>query len=191
MLPVVDKNQIYYSDDAFTISLDMHELTSVEPHLRQPMYNAMVSEMQSLLQMKTFKWAYMPTKARPISTRIVLKTKLKADGSFDKHKARLCVRGFLQKEGVHYSETFTPTSDLDMFRSLLCEAALNNWTVKHADVKNAFCNAYMDVEDLFITMPNGITVHDPNPDPTRRRGIVLEKALYGLKQSPRLWYKDI
>ena len=78
-----------------------------------------------------------------------------------------------------------------MFRALLCEAALNNWSVKHADVKNAFCNAYMDVEDLFITMPNGITVHDPNPDPTRRRGIVLEKALYGLKQSPRLWYKDI
>ena len=156
------------------------------------MYDAMVAEMQSVLSMKVFKWAKMPLKAKPISTRMVLKTKLLADGSFDKHKARLCVRGFMQKEGVNYNDTFTPTSDLNVFRSLLSHSALHNWSVKHADIKNAFCQACIDVENLFITMPNGIVFHDPNPNPnSERRGIVLEKALYGLKQSPRLFYLDI
>ena len=78
-----------------------------------------------------------------------------------------------------------------IFRSLLTESALNNWSVKHADVKNAFCNARIDVPDLFITMPNGIVCHDPNPSDNARRGILLEKALCGLKQSPRLFFLDI
>ena len=85
----------------------------------------------------------------------------------------------MQKEGINYHDTFTPTSDLSLFRGLLSHAALHNWSVKHADIKNAFCQANIDVDNLFITMPNGITFHDPNPDSTRRRGIVLEKALYG------------
>ena len=192
MHPVVDKNVIYHSDDAFTISLDMKELDSVEPHLRQPMYNAMIDEMKSILSMQTFRWASMPSNSKPISTRMVLKTKLHADGSFDKYKARLCCRGFLQRENVHYFQTFTPTSDLTVFRALLIEAALNKWHVKHADIKNAFCSAAIDVDNLFITMPNGITVHDPNPNPNSdRRGLLLQKALYGLKQSPRLFWLDV
>ena len=143
------------------------------------------------MSMQTFRWATMPSNARPISTRMVLKSKIKSDGTFDKYKARLCCRGFLQKEGTHYFQTFTPTSNLSIFRSLLAESALNNWSVKHADVKNAFCNARIDVPDLFITMPNGIVCHDPNPSDNARRGILLEKALYGLKQSPRLFFLDI
>ena len=101
----------------------MAELAKVKAELRQPMYDAMVAEMQSVLSMKVFKWADMPCKAKPISTRMVLKTKLHAGGSFDKHKARLCVRGFMQKEGINYHDTFTPTSDLSLFRGLLSHAA--------------------------------------------------------------------
>ena len=42
---------------------------------------------------------------------------------------------------------------------------------------------------MFINMPSGIILHDPNPGPNR--GIKVNKALYGMKQSPRLWFQDI
>ena len=47
-----------------------------------------------------------------LHTKFVLKVKRKADGSYDKHKARLVVRGFLAKMGVDFYATFSPMSSL-------------------------------------------------------------------------------
>ena len=124
-----------------------------------------------------------------LSTRLVLKVKYKADGSFDKYKARLVVRGFLQREGRDFYQTFTPTAEMSTFRVLAAEAAHHGWRIMHADVKNAFCNADIDVPGLAIELPNGITLHDDDPGPDRT--LQLSKALYGLKQSPRLWFQDL
>ena len=43
-----------------------------------------------------------PEERSPISTRVVLKVKKKANGEFDKFKARAVVRGFMAKIGVDY-----------------------------------------------------------------------------------------
>ena len=187
--PTVDGPVLEYHDDRFSVTAEVAELKQTEPHLQQAMLDAIVKEMESVLSMGTFRWAHKTTNARPISTRIVLKTKYKADGSFDKYKARLVVRGFMQKEGIDFYDTFTPTSEISTFRILAAEAAQSGWRIMHADVKNAFCNAVIDVPNTFITLPSGITFHDDNPGPNR--GLQLVKALYGLKQAPRLWFKDL
>ena len=54
------------------------------------------------------KLVRMPSNLRPIDSRIVLKIKYRADGAYDKHKARLVARGFLAKMGVDYYSTFCP-----------------------------------------------------------------------------------
>lgn len=43
---------------------------------------------------------------KSIRNKWVLKIKHKADGSIDKYKARLVVKGYIQKESIDYEETF-------------------------------------------------------------------------------------
>jgi len=116
----------------------------------------------------------------PLSTTWVFRRKTDQDRNLTKFKARLCVRGFLQKEGRDYTDVFSPTGRLTSLRILLTLCAINNFEVHQMDVKCAFLNGKPD-EDLYIKIPQGL-----NGEP----GTVLKlnKSLYGLKQSPRCWH---
>ena len=73
----------------------------------------------------------------------VYKTKLNADGTINKYKARLVVKGFAHIPGVDSSNTFAPLARLDVIRLLLAIAAQMNWRVHQLDVKSAFLNGYL------------------------------------------------
>jgi hypothetical protein len=49
----------------------------------------------------------------------VYKTKYKANGEVDKHKARLVAKRFAQEYGVDYNETFSPLARIDTIRMVL------------------------------------------------------------------------
>ncbi|KAH9704279.1 hypothetical protein KPL70_011388 [Citrus sinensis] len=93
-------------------------------------------------------------------------TKLNADGSVNKFKARLVVKGYAQLFGVDFSETFAPVARLDTIRLLLALAAQKQWKIYQLDQPEGF------VADL-------------------KKVYLLKKALYGLKQAPRAWYSRI
>ncbi|KAA1095011.1 hypothetical protein PGT21_050223 [Puccinia graminis f. sp. tritici] len=116
----------------------------------------------------------------PLSTTWVFRRKTDQDGNLSKFKARLCVRGFLQREGRDYTDVFSPTGRLTSLRILLTLCALNNFEVHQMDVKCAFLNGKPD-EDLYIKIPQGL---DGKPGTVLK----LNKSLYGLKQSPRCWH---
>ena len=187
--PVVCGNLVLFEDERFSVGCDIKELLETPEHLKQPMYDAIVKEITTLIEMGTFEWDNKPSGAKELPTRIVLKTKYNADGSFDKYKARLVVKGFLQRLGHDYNDTFTPTSDVGTFRTLLSLSGRFGWRVMHADIKNAFCNAKIDIDTMFVNMPHALKVTDPNPGPNR--ALRLKRALYGLKQAPRLFFNLI
>ena len=66
----------------------------------------MIEEYSSI--MKNDVWEVIPrsTGKSVVTSRWLYKIKHVADGSVEKYKARFVARGFIQKEGIDYDETF-------------------------------------------------------------------------------------
>ena len=141
---------------------------------------AMDEEIQSLKENKTFTPTTLPVGKKPVGGRWVYATKSGIDGR-DQFKARFVAKGYNQKMGVDYGETFSPTADLTSVRVVLQKAVQENLLVHQMDVKTAFLHAPIDYE-IYINPPEGYQ---------EKEGVVykLEKSLYGLKQSGRNWNK--
>ena len=96
--------------------------------------------MESLLNENTFSLDSMPDANEAITpTRCVYKTKLKSDGSLEKCKARLVVRGDLQAEIP--GEGWSPTAHFRLLRRLLAESERTARTIKQLDFISAFVQA--------------------------------------------------
>eukprot|EP00253_Pinus_taeda_P013227 PITA_13227 len=145
----------------------------------------MDAEFQSLQKNHTWILSDLPEGKNPISCKCVYKVKYKADGTLDKYKARLVARGFSQKEGIDYEETFAPTAKVSTIRLVLALAAQFKWKVHQMDVKSAFLNGDLQ-EEVYMTQPPGFKIASQEQKVCR-----LAKALYGLKQAPRAWYMKI
>ena len=63
------------------------------------------------------------------------------DGSPLKYKARYCVRGDVQKEGMHYFETYAPVVQWSTIWLVLTMILSNGWSKKQDDYTNAFVQA--------------------------------------------------
>ena len=68
---------------------------------------AVNSEIESILQNHTWELVDLPRGCKPLGYKWIFKRKLKADGSIDKYKARPVVKGYKQKEGVDYFDTYS------------------------------------------------------------------------------------
>ena len=126
-----------------------------------------------------------PAHKNVIGVKWIFKTKLNADGSVNKHKARLLVKGYSQEPGIDYNDTFAPVSRLDTIKLLLILVAQTGWLVWQLDVKFAFLNGTLN-EEIYSEQPKGF-----KEDITTNKVYLLEKDLYGLKQAIRAWYNKL
>ena len=79
----------------------------------------------------------------------MFRTKLKANGSINKYKARLVVKGYVQIFGVNYLDSFALVARLDTIRLLLAIATQKGWKVFQLDVKFAFLNDKLH-EEIYV-----------------------------------------
>ncbi|MCO5575447.1 hypothetical protein L7F22_029248 [Adiantum nelumboides] len=183
------RGQVYESNEFVNFAL-MSQIqdTPVEPSSVQEALQhncwkrAMHAELDAIERNKTWTLVPKPPKRKVVSTKWIFKTKYKADGSLDKHKARLVARGFSQRPGVDFDETYAPTARMTTIRTVLCLAAHFGWAVFQMDVKSAFLNGEMEKE-VYVSQPPGFRVTGKEDHVYR-----LWKALYGLKQAGRQWY---
>ncbi|XP_071685349.1 uncharacterized protein [Lolium perenne] len=115
--------------------------------------------------------------------KMASKHKHRADGSLERYKARWVVRGFAQRPGIDFGETFSPVVKPATIRTVLSLACSRNWPVHQLDVKNAFLHGVLE-EQVYCYQPTGFV------DSLHRDHVCkLAKSLYGLKQAPRAWFK--
>ena len=71
------------------------------------------------------------------------------DGSIEKYKARFVARGFSQKEGIDYEETFSPVGRYISIRTIMALASMMKWDLHQMDVKTTFLNGVIE-EEVYI-----------------------------------------
>ena len=147
--------------------------------------DAMDSEISSLNEMGTWTLAKLPHGRVPLDNKWVYTLKTDADGNVERYKARLVVKGFQQKYGIDYDETYASVTSLKALRVVLSVAAAKDMYIEQIDVKTAFLNGTLE-EDIYMRQPKGFINTDD-----KELVCKLQKSLYGLKQAPHIWYKTL
>ena len=146
---------------------------------------AINKEIASLEANDTWSLASLPAGKRALTSRWLLKIKRKADGSIERYKARLVIRGFEQREGVDYEEIFAPVVRLEALRVILALVCIDDLECHQMDIETAFLNGTVE-EEIYMEIPEGMTSNK-----TKGKVCRLRKSLYGLKQAPRAWHKAL
>nr|GFA46342.1 Gag-Pol polyprotein [Tanacetum cinerariifolium] len=127
---------------------------------------------------------------RPLYTNVnnlkwLWKNKRDEENTVIRKKSRLVAKGYAQKEGVDFEESFAPVARLEAVRLFIAYAAHKSFTIYQMDVKTVFLYGPLK-EEVYFNQPDGFV--DPyHPDKVYR----LKKALYGLKQASRAWYDEL
>jgi hypothetical protein len=97
----------------------------------------------------------------------------------------LVAKGFSQKQGVDFFETWAPTARHSTARVFLHLAATKDMEIHAMDVDQAFLQG--DLEEEIFMEPAPAMPEPPGQDSVWR----LRKPLYGLKQAPRQWHAKL
>jgi hypothetical protein len=154
--------------------------SSVRAALADPNWHAaMEDEYRALMSNGTWDLVSRPQGSNVVTSKWVFTHKFRADGTFDRYKARWVLRGFTQCPGVDYDETFSLVVKPATVRTVLATAVSHNWPIQQLDVKNVFLHGTL-TEIVYCCQPTGFT-------DSAHLDLVchLRKSLYGLKQAPR------
>jgi hypothetical protein len=142
----------------------MTNLVNAEPSTfeevveKQEWKDAMMEEYQSIMKNDVWEIVPRPEGKSVVTSKWIYKIKHVVDGSIDKYKARFVARGFSQKEGEDYDETFALVSRYTSIRSIISLAASMGWSLHQMDVKTVFLNGVIE-EEVYIEQPQGFEVH--------------------------------
>lgn len=142
-------------------------------------------EYQSLIKSQTWILTKLPPGCQAITNKWIFKRKYASDGQVSRYKARLIVRGFSQRYGQDYDETFAPIAKFPTLRMLLALAAHSDLILQQMDVKATYLNNEI-TKDIFMVQPKGYITKGAEDLVCK-----LTKGLYGLTQGGRQWNQKL
>lgn len=121
-----------------------------------------------------------PRGKKVVKAKWLLRRKMNPDGTVDKLKARIVAKGFTQREGVDYDQTFSPTVRFESIRMMVAAAAAGGLHTHQMDVTTTFLYASLE-EEVYMELVDGMEGAEGGNKVAR-----LWKAIYGLKQASRM-----
>ena len=144
---------------------------------------AIDSEIESHLKNGTLQPCDLPPGRKAVPLAWVLKVKTNPDGT-KRHKARIVMKGFLQKEGVDYVLTFAPVAKWSSIRIVLALATILDWNLAHIDFETAFMIPKMDAE-VYVKVTDGMQALSSTGFAKMLKGV------NGCKQGAKLFYDEV
>ncbi|CAI7844033.1 unnamed protein product [Closterium sp. NIES-54] len=145
---------------------------------------AMDAEMASWKSTGTYVDEVPPPGANIVSGMWMFRVK-RPPGSLPVFKARYVARGFSQRQGVDYFQTFSPTPKLTTLRVLLHLVAHRDYELHSLDFSTTFLQGSQH-EEIWLRRPPGFTGSFP---PGTQWS--LRRPVYGLRQAPCEWHDTL
>jgi len=171
---------------------------------------AIIKEIECLINNDTWEIVDRPNKRPIIGCRIVLRNKRDSEGRIERRKACLVARGFAQRPGIDYHDTFASVARLESLRLLIALAAKHNLKIHQVDVTTAYLHGTIE-EEIYMELPEQL--EESLEEIVSRKGnktavgikakkmledlkggnktCRLKRALYGLKQAGRQWHRRL
>jgi hypothetical protein len=116
------------------------------------------SEIDDLMDINNFECipkTDLPPRTRYLDLIWTYRRKHHPEGSLKKYKARLCVNGSRQIQGIDYTESFAPVVQWSTIRMVNTLDAMHNLKGKQIDFTQAFPQAKLK-EDIYLRFPAGV-----------------------------------
>ncbi|CAI7781490.1 unnamed protein product, partial [Closterium sp. NIES-54] len=145
---------------------------------------AMDAEMASWKSTGTYVDEVPPPGASIVSGMWIFRVK-RPPGSSPVFKVHYVARGFSQRQGVDFFQTFSPTPKMTTLLVLLHVAAQRDYELHLLDFSRAFLHGSLH-EEIWLRRPPGFTGSFP-------AGTLwsLLRPIYGLRQAPREWHNTL
>nr|GFB30185.1 hypothetical protein [Tanacetum cinerariifolium] len=99
---------------------------------------SMQEELYQFDQLDVWELVDRPLCKNVINMKWLLKSKRDEENTLIRNKSRLVSKGYAQKEGVDFEESFAPVARLEVIRLFIAYAAHKSFSIYQMDVKTAF-----------------------------------------------------
>nr|GEV64906.1 hypothetical protein [Tanacetum cinerariifolium] len=93
-----------------------------------------------------------------INMKWIWKNKFDEENTVIRSKSRLVAKGYAQKEGIDFEESFAPVARLEVVRIFVAYVAHKSFSVYQMDVKTSFLFGPFK-EEVYVNQPDGFKVH--------------------------------
>jgi hypothetical protein len=132
-------------------------------------------EMRSMSVNKVWDLEEILKGAKTVGCKWVYKIKCDSNGNIERFKARLVAKGLMQREGIDYTETFSPVLCKNSLRIIMALVAYYDLELYQMDIKMVFLNGDL-LKNVYMAQPKGFAVKGKE-----HMRCHLRKFIYGLK----------
>ncbi|MGH7954829.1 MAG: reverse transcriptase domain-containing protein, partial [Gloeomargaritales cyanobacterium] len=156
----------------------------VGPH-KEEFCEAMRKEIDELTKQRTWEVVDRPKNKTVLPGTWAFKIKRYPDGRVRKYKARFCVRGDRQTDGIDAFDTYAPVVQWSTVRLMMTMSSVLGLKSVQVDYNNAFAQARLK-EPVYVEIPRGFLTSNGGV-----KVLKLHSSLYGLRQAAERWYDKL